>query len=56
MRIYGSALGYEDLKDHEELREDLLLAMLIEESVLAGELLTGKYVEPYGIGPPGSTC
>ena len=27
-RIYGLALGYEDLNDHEELRHDPLLAVL----------------------------
>src|SRR5690349_9483750 len=27
-RIYGLALGYEDLNDHEELRRDPLLAVL----------------------------
>ena len=29
-RIYGLALGYEDLNDHEELRQDPLLALLVE--------------------------
>src|SRR5437870_5606493 len=29
-RIYGLALGYEDLNDHEELRKDPLLAVLVE--------------------------
>jgi hypothetical protein len=27
-RIYGLALGYEDLNDHEQLRSDPLLALL----------------------------
>ena len=27
-RIYGLALGYEDLNDHEQLRNDPLLALL----------------------------
>src|SRR5437660_1620528 len=27
-RIYGLALGYEDLNDHEQLRQDPLLALL----------------------------
>jgi hypothetical protein len=31
-RLYGLALGYEDLNDHEELRNDRLLAMLVEKS------------------------
>ena len=29
-RVYGLALGYEDLNDHEELRRDPLLAVLVE--------------------------
>ena len=29
-RVYGLAWGYEDLNDHEELRRDPLLAVLIE--------------------------
>jgi hypothetical protein len=40
-RIYGLALGYEDLNDHEQLRHDPLLAMLAGkndvESALAGK-------------------
>ena len=28
-RVYGLALGYEDLNDHEDLRRDQLLAMLV---------------------------
>jgi hypothetical protein len=31
-RVYGLALGYEDLNDHEELRKDPLLAVLVEKS------------------------
>jgi len=40
-RIYGLALGYEDLNDHEQLREDPLLMLLAgsaePENVLAGK-------------------
>src|SRR3979411_61100 len=40
-RIYGLALGYEDLNDHEELRRDPLLAVVAGEreidEALAGE-------------------
>ncbi len=40
-RVYGLALGYEDLNDHDELREDELLAVLVEkpdcEEALAGK-------------------
>ena len=47
-RIYGLALGYEDLNDHEQLRHDPLLA------VLAGQRETGRtaggqeHAEPAG--------
>ena len=41
-RVYGLALGYEDLNDHEELRKDPLLAVLVEKSDLARERLAGK--------------
>ena len=40
-RIYGLALGYEDLNDHEELRNDPLLAVLAGKRDL-GEPLAGK--------------
>src|SRR5580693_7624083 len=36
-RIYGLALGYEDLNDHEELRRDPLLAVLVEKEDLTGK-------------------
>src|SRR5438270_8384936 len=41
-RIYGLALGYEDLNDHEELRRDPLLALLVERSDPSQETLAGK--------------
>lgn len=41
-RVYGLALGYEDLNDHEELRKDPLLAVLVEKSNPEGEVLAGK--------------
>jgi hypothetical protein len=41
-RVYGLALGYEDLNDHEELRKDPLLAVLVEKSDPVGEMLAGK--------------
>jgi hypothetical protein len=41
-RVYGLALGYEDLNDHEELRNDPLLAVLVEKSDLGNEALAGK--------------
>jgi hypothetical protein len=36
-RVYGLALGYEDLNDHDELRHDPLLAVLVEKADLTGE-------------------
>src|SRR5215469_10921207 len=36
-RVYGLALGYEDLNDHDELRCDPLLAVLVEKKDLTGE-------------------
>ena len=41
-RVYGLALGYEDLNDHEELRKDPLLAVLVEKTDPVGEVLAGK--------------
>jgi hypothetical protein len=40
-RIYGLALGYEDLNDHDELRQDPLLALLVEKDDLE-KPLAGK--------------
>jgi hypothetical protein len=36
-RVYGLALGYEDLNDHDELRRDPLLAVLAEKEDPTGE-------------------
>jgi Transposase DDE domain group 1 len=41
-RVYGLALGYEDLNDHDQLRKDPLLAVLVEKSDPAKEVLAGK--------------
>jgi hypothetical protein len=41
-RVYGLALGYEDLNDHEELRNDPLLAVLLEKPHPSQEALAGK--------------
>ena len=41
-RVYGLALGYEDLNDHEQLRNDPLLAVLVEKSDPSQEALAGK--------------
>ena len=36
-RIYGLALGYADLNDHDQLRCDPLFAVLVEKEDLSGE-------------------
>jgi len=41
-RVYGLALGYEDLNDLEELRNDPLLAVLVEKEDPDKEALAGK--------------
>lgn len=41
-RVYGLALGYEDLNDHEHLRHDPLMAMLVEKAELGQKPLAGK--------------
>ena len=53
-RIYGLALGYEDLNDHEELRKDPLLALLAGKREIT-ELLAGKStLNRLELVPPGS--
>lgn len=41
-RVYGLALGYEDISDHDELRADPLLAVLSGKPRVGEELLAGK--------------
>jgi DDE family transposase len=41
-RVYGLALGYEDPNDHEELRNDPLLAVLVEKADPCNQVLAGK--------------
>ncbi|MGQ9919548.1 MAG: IS1380 family transposase [Bryobacteraceae bacterium] len=41
-RVYALALGYEDLNDHDQLREDPLLAVLSGKKQAGEELLAGK--------------
>src|SRR5271157_6016243 len=36
-RVYGLALGYEDLNDHDAIRHDPLLAALVEKLDLTGQ-------------------
>jgi Transposase DDE domain group 1 len=41
-RVYGLALGYQDLNDHDQLREDPLLAVLSGKRRVGEEALAGK--------------
>jgi hypothetical protein len=41
-RVYGLALGYEDLNDHEQLRQDPLLGLMAGKAEPGAELLAGK--------------
>jgi Transposase DDE domain group 1 len=41
-RVYALALGYEDLNDHDQLRQDPLLGMLAGKAEPGTELLAGK--------------
>ena len=41
-RVYGLALGYEDLSDHDQLRNDPLLAVVSGKPRVGEELLAGK--------------
>jgi len=55
-RIYGLALGYEDLNDHEQLRQDPLLGVLVGKKEL-GEPLAGKStLNRLELTPVGSPC
>ena len=42
-RAYGLALGYEDLNDHEELRNDPLLAVSVEKEDPGNEALASRH-------------
>ena len=37
-RVYGLALGYEDLNDHDRLRDDSVLALALEREDVRGKL------------------
>lgn len=41
-RVYGLALGYEDLNDHEQLRQDPMLRLLAGKADIAEQPLAGK--------------
>ena len=51
-RIYAIALGYEDLDDHERLRGDRLLSLLVGKSDVTGEtrIRVGHPPEPCSSG------
>jgi hypothetical protein len=51
-RIYGLALGYEDLNDHEQLRSDPLLAVLSGKRDLDETSGRQEHAEPAGTGWP----
>jgi hypothetical protein len=51
-RIFGLALGYEDLCDHEQLRSDPLLALLSGKGELDKPLARQEHAEPAGTGGP----
>ena len=53
-RIYGQALGYEDLNDHEELRRDPLLALLAGKRKLQEPLAGKSTLNRLELSPSGS--
>ncbi|PYU09703.1 MAG: IS1380 family transposase, partial [Acidobacteria bacterium] len=55
-RIYGLALGYEDLNDHEELRNDPLLGMLAGRRDLDTPLAGKSTLNRLELTPRGSPC
>jgi|SRR5271168_35578 len=55
-RIYGLALGYEDLNDHEELRNDALLGMLAGRRDLRAPLAGKSTLNRLELTPGESSC
>jgi Transposase DDE domain group 1 len=53
-RIYGLALGYEDLNDHEELRRDPLLGLLVGRREIAEPLAGKSTLNRLELAPVGS--
>src|SRR3974390_3361811 len=53
-RIYGLALGYEDLNDHEQLRQDPLLGVLAGKRDLSEPLAGKSTLNRLELHPPGS--
>ena len=52
-RVYGLAVGYEDLNDHDELRRDPLLAVLVDKNDPCGE--QRRRVEDQGMALAGKS-
>jgi Transposase DDE domain group 1 len=52
-RVYGLALGYEDLNDHDDLRRDPLLAVLVDKNDPCGE--QRRRVEDQGLALAGKS-
>ena len=52
-RVYGLALGYEDINDHDRLRHDSLLALLVGKADLTGE--SRRRVRDQGVPLAGSS-
>lgn len=55
-RIYGLALGYEDLNDHEQLRHDPLLALVAGQRELGGALAGKSTLNRMELAPTDSTA
>jgi DDE family transposase len=55
-RLYGLALGYEDLNDHEELRRDPLLALLSGKRAIEEPLAGKSTLNRLELTPTGSPC
>src|SRR5256885_13713768 len=53
-RIYGLALGYEDLNDHEQLRQDPLLGVLAGEKKFWGPRGGESTLKSFELEPDGS--
>lgn len=55
-RVYVLALGYEDLTDHDQLREDPLLAVLSGKPQAGEKPLAAGHSGPVGRSLTGSIC
>ena len=52
-RIYGLALGYEDLNDHEQLRHDPLMAVLAGKKKIGQQLAAKSTLNRLELSPAG---